>query len=51
MLRLKPKTTTKDDIFPPQQKRLRILGEEEIAALYDRPHFTPDERAEYVKGQ
>jgi TnpA family transposase len=28
-------------------KRLRILGEEEIEALYGRPRFTPDERQEY----
>ena len=27
-------------------KRLRILGEEEIEALYGRPRFTPDERQE-----
>jgi hypothetical protein len=29
------------------QKRLRILGDDEIAALYERPHFTDDERLEY----
>ena len=28
-------------------KRLRILGAEEIDALYGRPRFTPDERQEY----
>jgi hypothetical protein len=29
------------------QKRLRILGNDEIQALYGRPHFTDDERLEY----
>ncbi len=29
------------------QKRLRILGGDEIEALYGRPHFTDDERLEY----
>jgi hypothetical protein len=29
------------------QKRLRILGDDEIEALYGRPHFTDDERLEY----
>ena len=28
-------------------KRLRILGDEAIDALYSRPRFTPDERQEY----
>jgi hypothetical protein len=28
-------------------KRLRILGEEEIEALYGRPRFTSEERQEY----
>ena len=28
-------------------KRLRILGDDEIEALYGRPHFTDDERLEY----
>jgi hypothetical protein len=28
-------------------KRLRILGDDEIQALYGRPHFTDDERLEY----
>jgi Domain of unknown function (DUF4158) len=28
-------------------KRLRILGNDEIEALYGRPHFTDDERREY----
>lgn len=31
----------------PIQKRLRILGQDEIEALYGRPRFTPEERAEY----
>ena len=29
------------------QKRLRILGDDEIEALYERPHFTPEERWQY----
>mgnify|MGYP003580979579 CR=1 FL=1 len=29
------------------QKRLRILGDDEIQALYGWPHFTDDERLEY----
>jgi hypothetical protein len=29
------------------QKRLRILGDDEIEALYGRPRFTHDERLEY----
>jgi TnpA family transposase len=29
------------------EKRLRILGEEEIEALYGRPHFTAEDRLEY----
>ena len=29
------------------QKRLRILGDDEIQAIYGRPHFTDDERLEY----
>jgi len=29
------------------QKRLRILGDDEIEALYGRPHFTDDKRLEY----
>ncbi len=29
------------------QKRLRILGDDEIAALYERPQFTDPERLEY----
>ncbi len=31
----------------PLPKRLRILEDEEIEALYARPHFTADERTEY----
>src|SRR5215470_4122502 len=33
--------------IPTTPKRLRILGDEEIEALYGRPRFTPDERQEY----
>src|SRR3974377_2032897 len=29
------------------QRRLRILGDDEIDALYGRPRFTPEEREEY----
>jgi hypothetical protein len=29
------------------QKRLRILGDDEIAALYEHPRFTDEERMEY----
>ena len=29
------------------QKRLHILGDDEIANLYDLPHFTPEEQSEY----
>ena len=32
--------------IPTTPKRLRILGDEEIDALYGRPRFTPDERQE-----
>ena len=31
----------------PIQKRLHILGDEEIEALYGLPHFTPEEQSEY----
>jgi len=34
-------------VLPATPKRLRILGDEEIEALYGRPRFTPDERQEY----
>src|SRR5713101_6244846 len=33
--------------IPTTPKRLRILGDEEIDALYGRPRFTPEERQEY----
>ncbi len=29
------------------QKRLRILGDDEIEALYALPHFTQEERTQY----
>ena len=29
------------------QKRLKILGDDEIFAIYQRPHFTHEERIEY----
>ena len=31
----------------PTQKRLRILGDDEIEALYGRPYFTFEEREQY----
>lgn len=36
-----------DQTTTPTQKRLRILGDDEIQALYGRPRFTDDERLEY----
>jgi hypothetical protein len=30
-----------------QKKRLRILGDDEIEAIYGRPRFTQEERIEY----
>jgi len=36
-----------DQVINTAQKRLRILGDDEIEALYGRPHFTDDERLEY----
>ena len=30
-----------------RQKRLRILGDDEIEAIYGRPRFTPEERLQY----
>ncbi len=30
-----------------EQKRLRILGDDEIEAIYRRPRFTPEERIQY----
>ena len=38
-MKVKPKNTT--------QKRLRILGDDEIEAIYGRPRFTHEERVEY----
>ena len=37
----------RDRATEPTPKRLKILGEEEISALYGKPHFTYDERLEY----
>jgi hypothetical protein len=34
-------------VIPTLPKRLRILGAEELDALYGRPHFMPEERQEY----
>ena len=36
-----------DHTTHPTQKRLSILRDDEIHALYGRPHFTDDERLEY----
>jgi TnpA family transposase len=36
-----------EQIAAPTQKRLQILGEDEIADLYGLPHFTPEEQSEY----
>ena len=33
--------------IPTSQRRLNILGDDEIEALYERPRFTPDERVQY----
>ncbi len=30
------------------QKRLKILGDDEIESLYGLPHFTPEERLQFV---
>jgi hypothetical protein len=32
---------------PTRQKRLHILSDDEIEALYGRPRFTPEEQLEY----
>ena len=47
MLRLHPKPlhSTSPSLRP--QKRLQILGAEELDALYGLPRFTPEERQEY----
>jgi hypothetical protein len=45
--RLREGWTLEDQTTNTTQKRLRILGDEEIQALYGRPHFTDDERLEY----
>src|SRR5712691_11799170 len=47
MLRLHPKPlhSTSTPLRP--QKRLQILGAEELEALYGLPRFTPEERQEY----
>jgi hypothetical protein len=44
MLRLQPKPLHLTSPTSRPQKRLRILGEEELDALYGLPHFTPEER-------
>jgi hypothetical protein len=45
--RLRGGWTLEDQTTNTTQKRLRILGDDEIQALYGRPHFTDDERLEY----
>jgi TnpA family transposase len=47
MLRLFPKPVQSPSRPPRPQKRLTILGEDEIEALYGLPRFTPEERREY----
>jgi len=37
----------KDKAKDTTQRRLRILGDDEIKAIYGTPHFTPEERTEY----
>jgi len=38
-----------EQIANPTQKRLQILGNDEIANLYGLPHFTPEEQSEYFE--
>ena len=45
--RLRGGRALQDQTTNTTQKRLRILGDDEIQALYGRPHFTDDERLEY----
>jgi hypothetical protein len=47
MERRRPRTRQQEHVVPARQKRLRILGEEELKTLYGRPRFTPEERAHY----
>lgn len=47
MLRVFPKPVHPSPRPPRPQKRLTILGADEIEALYGLPRFTPDERREY----
>jgi TnpA family transposase len=47
MLRLQPKPLHSTSPTPRPQKRLNILGAEELDALYGLPRFTPEERQEY----
>src|SRR4051812_24584852 len=47
MLRLQPKPLPPSSPTPRPQKRLHILGAEELDALYGLPRFTPEERQEY----
>jgi hypothetical protein len=45
--RLRGESILEDQTNNTMPKRLRILGDDEIQALYGRPHFTDDERLEY----
>ena len=45
--RLRGGWTLKDQTTNTTQKRLRILGDDEIQALYGRPHFADNERLEH----
>jgi TnpA family transposase len=47
MLKLRTRNNHNEQGIPPTHERLRILREEEIAALYGRPRFTPEERGLY----
>lgn len=47
MLRLHPKPLPPSSPSPQPQKRLHILGTEELDALYGLPRFTSEERQEY----
>jgi len=47
MLRVFPKPAQSTPRLPRPQKRLTILGADEIEALYGLPRFTPEERQEY----
>src|SRR5260221_1117935 len=47
MTRLRQGTHRQEPVVAARQKRLRILDEDELEALYGQPRFTPEERAHY----